>query len=67
MKISYICNCQMPCSSSVGCTKNGGPCSHTSDVNFAKNYKEVPLVMEDSNFVDLSNGFDSSRYYEVEK
>ena len=67
MKILYICNCEKPCNSSCGCVANGGPCSHTADIEYSKNYTEVPLVREDSHFVDISNEFDSAKFWEEEE
>lgn len=67
MKILYICNCERPCSKSIGCCKNGGPCSHTLDVLYSKNYTETPLVTEDKNFEKISNDFQEMAYIEVSK
>lgn len=46
---------------------NGGECSHTLDVLYAKNYTETPLVAEDKNFVKISNDFQEMAYEEVSK
>lgn len=67
MKIMYICNCKKECSSSCWCVTNGGPCNHTADIEYSKNYTEVPLVREDSHFVDISNEFDSAKFWEEEE
>ena len=67
MKVAYICNCQAKCNTSSGCIVNGGPCSHTTDIQYAKNYKETPLITEDTNFVNLSDGFNEARYFEEEQ
>lgn len=65
MNILYICNCKAPCHKSVGCISNGGPCSHTSDINYAKNYTEVPIVKGNDNFVDISNAYREACYTEI--
>lgn len=67
MKIAYICNCQKKCCKSVGCIANGGECSHTCDIKYAKNYDETPIITEDSNFINLSDDFKEARYFEEEK
>lgn len=67
MKVAYICNCKRFCSSSSGCIANGGSCSHTTDVTFAKNYNDTPLVTEDMNFINLSDGYNEAYYYEEDK
>lgn len=64
MKIAYICNCKKDCSGGSGCIVNGGPCSHTTDIAFAKNYTEVPLVTEDKNFSIISDDYQEARYWE---
>lgn len=64
MKVAYICNCKAECNNSSGCILNGGGCSHTTDISFAKNYSETPLVSEDSNFINLSNGYNEAHYFE---
>ena len=66
MKVAYICNCKRFCTNSTGCILNGGPCSHTVDINYAKNYTETPLLTEDKNFINLSNGYNEAYYYEEE-
>ena len=66
MTIAYICNCKKECNSGCGCILNGGECSHTTDISFAKNYDEVPLVTEDSNFINVSDPYNGSRYFEEE-
>ena len=67
MKIAYICNCKRACNKSSGCILNGGECSHTLDVRYAKNYTETPLVAEDDNFIRVSNDFQEMAYEEVSK
>lgn len=67
MKIAYICNCKRACNKSAGCIVNGGECSHTLDVLYAKNYTETPLVAEDKNFKKISNDFQEMAYEEVSK
>jgi hypothetical protein len=67
MKILYLCNCERPCNKSIGCCKNGGPCSHTLDVLYSKNYTETPLVAENKNFEKISNDFQEMTYREVSK
>lgn len=66
MKIAYICNLKRFCNDSCGCIANGGECSHTLDVTFAKNYTEVPLVTEDKNFKLISDEEREAYYYEEE-
>lgn len=65
MKILYICNCNAPCHNSIGCIKNGGPCSHTSDIKNAKNYTEVPIVADNDHFVDISGAYIEACYREI--
>ena len=67
MKIAYICNCKRACNKSVGCILNGGECSHTLDVRYAKNYTETPIVTEDKNFEKISDDFQEMAYKEVSK
>lgn len=67
MKILYLCNCKCSCNVSSGCIVNGGPCSHITDVNYAKNYKETPIITDEKNFVNLSNGFNEACYFEEEQ
>lgn len=67
MKIFYLCNCKAKCNGSIGCIANGGPCSHTSDVAFAKNYTETPIITDESNFIVISNDFNEATYFEEEQ
>lgn len=67
MKILYICNGKCKCNTSMGCIVNGGPCSHTTDISYAKNYKETPIITDETNFVNLSNGFNEACYFEEEQ
>ena len=39
MKV-YICDQQKECSSSYGCAKNGGECSHTTDRNHGMKFPQ---------------------------
>ena len=48
MKIAYICNLKRFCNDSCGCIANGGECSHTLDVTFAKNYGVLSWIDEQS-------------------
>ena len=67
MRILYVCNCECVCHSSVGCILNGGPCSHTSDINYSKNYNETPIVADNEHFEDISNGYREACYVEIEE
>ena len=67
MRIAYICNLQRFCNKSCGCIANGGECSHTLDVTYAKNYKETPIITDESNFINLSNGYNEANYFEEEQ
>ena len=64
MRILYFCNCKKPCHSSCGCIQNGGPCSHTSDIEYSKNYTEVPIVADNPEFEKKDDGFSSVTYIE---
>lgn len=66
MKILYLCNCKNKCCSSDGCIANGGLCSHTTDINYAKNYTETPIITENSNFVKISDDYSEIKYFEEE-
>ena len=67
MKIAYICNCEKSCNKSTGCCRNGGPCSRTLDVKYAKNYMETPLVADNPDFIKVSDDFQEMSYEEVSK
>jgi len=67
VKIAYICNCKKSCNKSIGCCRNGGPCSRTLDINYSLNYTETPLVADNCNFVKVSNDFQEMSYEEVSK
>lgn len=66
MKILFICDCKKGCSSSCGCVLNGGPCSHTADISNAKNYNEVPIVIDNPSFKNISNDYNEACYVEEE-
>jgi len=67
VKIAYICNCKKSCNKSIGCCRNGGPCSRTQDVNYSLNYTETPIVFGNTNFVKVSDDFQEMSYEEVSK
>lgn len=67
MRIAYICNCEKSCNKSIGCCRNGGPCSHTLDIAYSLNYKETPLVADNPNFEKISDDFQEMSYEEVSK
>jgi hypothetical protein len=67
VKIYYFCNCEKSCNVSIGCCRNGGPCSRTADINYSKNYTETPLVADNSNFAKVSDDFQEMIYEEVSK
>lgn len=56
--ILYICNHKNKCSKSDNCVNNGGSCSHTTSIKFAKNF-------ERKNDADDFN--DQAVYVETEK
>ena len=66
MKIAYICDQKAKCCKSIGCIANGGKCSHTCDINHAKNYTKTPIITEEKNFINLSNGYNEAHYFEEE-
>ena len=69
MRVAYICDCKKDCSKSCGCCVNKGPCSHTCDIEHAKNFTETPIVIGDDRFVDVTpgDGTGEAYYEEVEK
>lgn len=66
MKIAYICDCKDKCCKSMFCIVNGGPCSHTLNINHAKNYTETPIITENSKFVKISDDYSELKYFEEE-
>ena len=66
MKIIYVCNGQAECNKSCGCVVNGGPCTHTCDIKYAKNYTETPIITENSKFVKISDDYSEAKYFEEE-
>ena len=67
MRILYICNCKCDCHNSVGCVLNGGPCSHTHDINYSKNFTETPIVADNNRFKNVSNDYRETCYVEIEE
>ena len=67
MRIAYICNCKRSCNTSIGCCRNGGPCSHTQDIEYSLNYKETPIVADNPNFEKISDDYLEMKYEEVSK
>lgn len=66
MIIAYVCNRQKQCCKSNGCVCNGGDCSHTLDINYSKNFKEVPIVTDNPLFILINSPDSEAKYFEEE-
>lgn len=64
MTIAYICNQENECCKKIGCVKNGGECSHTTNIKYSKNFKEVPIVENNPKFTKFDTPHEEVRYIE---